>query len=176
MEKTEDFKRIVIVIDEQGNEYESTYPKRAKGLVKSGRARFIGDNKICLVCPPKNIILEEKKMNNNEQKLDMNYIMQRIDEIIEQGKDLNKNLTSLTDGAADAIANREKTNRALIELLKEMLDRLYPKVDAFSINTNIINSLSNALETAVDNEDNNAQASIIDALMKIQKTSTNNSL
>ena len=31
----------ISVVDEQGNEYEATYPKRAKGLVKSGRARFI---------------------------------------------------------------------------------------------------------------------------------------
>ncbi len=55
----------VIVIDEQGNEYEATYPKRAKGLVKSGRARFVGDNKICLACPP-NINLEDKKMTENK--------------------------------------------------------------------------------------------------------------
>ena len=41
--------------DEQGNEYEATYPKRAKGLVKNGRARFVGENKICLACPPDNI-------------------------------------------------------------------------------------------------------------------------
>jgi hypothetical protein len=38
----------VIVVDEQGNEYRATYPKRAKGLVKNGRARFIDENKICL--------------------------------------------------------------------------------------------------------------------------------
>ena len=31
----------VIVVDEQGNEYGATYPKRAKGLVKNGRARFV---------------------------------------------------------------------------------------------------------------------------------------
>ena len=42
----------VIVVDEQGNEYEATYPKRAKGLVKNGRARFIAENKICLACSP----------------------------------------------------------------------------------------------------------------------------
>ena len=54
----------IIVVDELGNEYEATYPKRAKGLVKSGRARFIGENKICLACPPdKN--LEEHQMSNN---------------------------------------------------------------------------------------------------------------
>ena len=51
-------------MDEQGNEYEATYPKRAKGLVKNGRARFVGENKICLACPP-DINLEDKTMENN---------------------------------------------------------------------------------------------------------------
>ena len=54
----------MIVIDSQGNEYEATYPKRAKGLVKSGRARFVGENKICLACPPKDN-LEDNKMSEN---------------------------------------------------------------------------------------------------------------
>jgi len=56
----------VIVVDEQGNEYEATYPKRAKGLVKSGRARFVDENKICLACPP-NINLEDKNMSENKE-------------------------------------------------------------------------------------------------------------
>ena len=55
----------VIVVDAQGNEYEATYPKRAKGLVKNGRARFVGENKICLACPPDKI-LEEEKMEENK--------------------------------------------------------------------------------------------------------------
>jgi len=55
----------VIVVDEQGNEYEATYPKRAKGLVKNGRARFVGENKICLACPPDKT-LEETKMEENK--------------------------------------------------------------------------------------------------------------
>ena len=54
----------VIVVDEQGNEYEATYPKRAKGLVKNGRARFVSENKICLACPP-NENLEDNKMSDN---------------------------------------------------------------------------------------------------------------
>ena len=54
----------VIVVDEQGNEYEATYPKRAKGLVKNGRARFVGENKICLACPPDKSE-ENKIMDNN---------------------------------------------------------------------------------------------------------------
>ena len=41
----------VIVVDEKGKDIGATYPKRAKGLVKKGRARFIDENKICLACP-----------------------------------------------------------------------------------------------------------------------------
>ena len=58
----------IIVVDEQGNEYEATYPKRAKGLVKNGRARFVDENKICLACPPDKILEEEKMSNNTNNK------------------------------------------------------------------------------------------------------------
>lgn len=45
--------KSVGVVDEQGNRLEPTYPKRAKGLVKKGRARYIDVNTICLIaCPP----------------------------------------------------------------------------------------------------------------------------
>lgn len=62
MEKT------VQVVDEAGVRYEATYVKRAKGLVKNGRARFIDENTICLACPPKtqNINSEDMKMTNTE--------------------------------------------------------------------------------------------------------------
>ncbi len=65
----------VIVVDEQGNEYEATYPKRAKGLVKNGRARFVAENKICLACPPKKN-MEEEKME--ESKLTAKEIFAQI--------------------------------------------------------------------------------------------------
>ena len=98
----------IIVVDELGNEYEATYPKRAKGLVKNGRARFIEENKICLACPPhteleekimsekKNAtvnvpedmgdigdIKEEKGKSNNpkQSELTMEYVLGKIDEI-----------------------------------------------------------------------------------------------
>ena len=45
--------------------YEATYPKRAQGLVKKGRARFIDENTICLACPP-NEYLEDIKMSENK--------------------------------------------------------------------------------------------------------------
>ena len=58
----------VIVVDESGNEYGATWPKRARGLVKSGRARFIDENRICLACPPNiNEITEDIKMSENKK-------------------------------------------------------------------------------------------------------------
>ena len=58
----------VIVVDEQGNIFEATYPKRAKGLVKKGRARFISESMICLACPPRK--MEENEMSNTQNKFD----------------------------------------------------------------------------------------------------------
>ena len=69
----------IIVVDEQGNEYEATYPKRAKGLVKNGRARFVDENKICLACPPDKILEEEKMSNNTNNKSE-----QKVNGITEQ--------------------------------------------------------------------------------------------
>ncbi len=61
----------IIVVDEQGREYEATYPKRAKGLVKNGRARFVAENKICLACPPDILNeTEDIKMSENIQKIE----------------------------------------------------------------------------------------------------------
>ena len=102
----------IIVVDEQGNHYESTYPKRAKGLVKNGRARFIDKNKICLVFLP-NQNLEDKNMsditNNNLDNtinetsistevpttLTIEQIFEQIQKIINQTEHLNQALETL---------------------------------------------------------------------------------
>ena len=58
--------KTVRVLDEAGNEYEATYPKRAKGLVKHGRARFTDESQtaILLTCPPnQDMNLEDNTMN-----------------------------------------------------------------------------------------------------------------
>ena len=73
----EPIEKNVSVIDEYGNEYEATYPKRAKGLVKKGRARFVDDNTICLACPPD--ILEDTKMSDNNIKTKVNETAEPIE-------------------------------------------------------------------------------------------------
>jgi hypothetical protein len=67
----------IIVIDENNVKHNSTYLRRAKGLVKNGRARWVDDNTICLTelcsvvepcsvsCPPLNKnITEDLSVNN----------------------------------------------------------------------------------------------------------------
>ena len=55
----------IIVVDENGTVYESTWLKRANGLVKKGRARWLDDRTICLACPPEKT--EEHMMENMKQ-------------------------------------------------------------------------------------------------------------
>lgn len=142
----------IIVVDEQGNQYEATYPKRAKGLVKNGRARFVGENKICLACPPNrnledNEMPEDKKIENEQtaptEKLSINYILGQIERIAEQTAHLHEAIAALGEieeidscvdvgsGKAKAIADvvrcRETTNQQLLKLYEKMYDDLKPQ-------------------------------------------------
>lgn len=56
----------IIVVDENGTIFESTWLKRANGLVKKGRARWLNEQTICLACPPKKT--EDMKMENNQHE------------------------------------------------------------------------------------------------------------
>ncbi|MBQ3182229.1 MAG: hypothetical protein IJB57_01035 [Clostridia bacterium] len=102
----------IIVVDENGNEYEATYPKRAKGLVKHGRARFINENTICLACPPENETEDNKMSENivvNEEigevvetkvesvELTVEYCIKQIREIQKQTEYLNDVILKLGD-------------------------------------------------------------------------------
>lgn len=144
----------IIVIDEQGNEYEATYPKRAKGLVKNGRARFIDENTICLACPP-NDRLEDNIMSENEEMINVqeetvveaknyniDYVLQQIEKIASQTDYLNEAITQLSkvnsgvpgDIGAQGVSNslsqiimcRETTNQRLIAFYEKMYDDLKP--------------------------------------------------
>ena len=55
----------IIVVDENGAVFESTWLKRANGLVKKGRARWLDEQTICLACPPEQ--MEDNEMENNGQ-------------------------------------------------------------------------------------------------------------
>lgn len=72
----------VFVVDEQGNSYGATYPKRAKGLVKNGRARFIDENTICLARPPKQLS-EEKQMTDINKIAEESVLSKETPTVIE---------------------------------------------------------------------------------------------
>ena len=153
MEKT------IRVVDEDGNRYEATYLKRAKGLVKHGRARFIEEDMICLACPPKTQnISEEITMTNTENKnlntvieekiqkeleiqavYTLEYALAQIEKITNSVISINLNEAfSKMEGAsdeqmanmADIVRARETTNQRLLAIYEKMVDDLKPKTEA----------------------------------------------
>ena len=132
------------VVDEAGNVYEPTWPKRAKGLVKNGRARFVEENKICLACPP-DMKTEDKHMSNNIfGEMTVADILTRINDIINQTGYIGEayeafktmgdgdsgdcgapgNITgkAKAEAVAEVVRVRETTNQQILRLYEKMYD------------------------------------------------------
>ncbi len=176
MEKTEG-KKTVIVIDEQGNQYESTYPKRAKCLVKSGRARYVDDNTILILTrPPLKNMEENNNMENNKQTLDLNYILTKIDEIIRinqetlQRADLSE--FSSVPGTKNPIQAICDTNNKMIDFLREMYFTMQPKEE--TINDKILNGYLAALNKAVENGEEILIENLTNAINEISHRNNRN--
>ena len=136
----------IAVVDEAGNVYEPTWPKRAAGLVKHGRARYVDENKICLTCPP-DMNSEETTMSSNIfSEVTVADILARINNIINQTSyigEVCEALKSMSDGdsgdcgapgnvmgqaKAEAlgaiVTTRETTNQQILRLYEKMYDDL----------------------------------------------------
>ena len=143
----------VTVVDEQGHVYGATYPKRAKGLVKNGRARFVDENTICLACPP-NQILEDTEMseninmNENTNQNDVLTEKEVFDQIVLLQKQLTENSPTSLHRLGEAIseargesedgqisdeqvanicavfAQREETLNQMLRMYQQMYDNL----------------------------------------------------
>ena len=107
----------IVVVDEQGNEYEATYPKRAKGLVKNGRARFIDENTICLACPP-NIELEDKTMSENKKVDSINN--NNIPNNSATHKEVSESMAKLLNSTAEQQCSEKLTMDYLLGKLEEI--------------------------------------------------------
>ena len=129
----------IIVVDEQGNSYEATYPKRAKGLVKNKRARFISEDTICLACPPE--IMEEymsdtksdlsiekisKTVNNSKEdkavqsdKFSMDYVLEQIEKIASHTEHLGQVI-----GAIGGLERSENLDASQLMGLEAKIDAL----------------------------------------------------
>lgn len=110
----------IIVVDEHGKKYGTTYPRRAKGLVKQGRARFLARNMLCLMqglaCPPEqnledknmseqtieNSVVENSMAGNEKENMEqggsrhsMEYCLEQIERIGRQTEYLNQVIAEL---------------------------------------------------------------------------------
>lgn len=146
-------RRNIAVVDEQGNTYEPTYPKRAKGLVRNGRARFLSGDTICLACPPERLeehmsnTIEEPSVIINEtneaetkteEKLSMNYVLEQIEKLSSQTEYLGQVIGAIgqlerVDNSGDA-AGLEAKAVALGDIVRcrettnQQLIKLYEKM------------------------------------------------
>ena len=111
----------IIVVDENGTVFESTWLKRANGLVKKGRARWLDEQTICLACPPENeedIIMENSKQTENvtERIAESESIKQpdsrtdglTIKGLLDRMDAIRQEMLSMNDlsGTMEAIANQ----------------------------------------------------------------------
>lgn len=144
-------RKNVAVVDELGHEYEATYPKRAKGLVKSGRARFVDANRICLLRPPQ-IDLEDESMEQNSTALTAREIFDQIvklqgdlkniretTELIQAIRDTNQSngndsveldtqvVVAKIDALVDVFESREGTYQQMLSVYEKMYDDLTGK-------------------------------------------------
>lgn len=112
----------ILVVDEHGRKYGTTYPKRAKGLVKQGRARFLAPDILCLMhclaCPPEqnledhtmseqtieNSVVENMEIENKEEntaqqttegRYSIEYCLEQIERIGRQTEYLNQVISEL---------------------------------------------------------------------------------
>ncbi len=139
----------IIVVDEYGHNYGVTYPKRAKGLVKNGRARYVDEHTICLACPPDpdlgDIPMNETiRVNTSAAEepctgaLDgvqytIPYILKQLEQIAADTGYIHNALArldsgssgSLSVGLGNLIREREQTNRKLIDFYEKIYNDLH---------------------------------------------------
>ena len=128
------------VIDEQGNEYEATYPKRARGLVKNGRARFINESTLCIACPPSEY-LEDKIMTNINETMGngprpasipqsvaakqnqelLNRLMETIENLVSNTHYISEALNCIKDIDEEEEWKEHKT-QAMVEVIRHRED------------------------------------------------------
>ncbi len=110
--------KLIQVIDDSGKQYEPTHPKRAKGLVKKGRARFIGGDTICLVAPPDHDFEEVFPMADTNPTMTVEYILGQIEKLSAEPAYIQEAIAKIDNSAPDkapaiaaVVEERETTNR-----------------------------------------------------------------
>ncbi len=133
----------VIVVDASGKTYESTWLKRANGLVKKGRARWLDERTICLACPPElteDTTMEENKVQESlENGWSLEKLLERMDVIRKDMQDLTQTI-HIVEGLpespdsmvkAETIGSMFKERETTLQQQLRFLERIYS--DHFSV-------------------------------------------
>ena len=144
----------IFVLDENGNQIGLTYPKRARGLVKSGRAELVGDGAVRLKAAPS--AYTERTENMTPETNEITEFKKKIDEAVKKAAEVKPDgdipaeeapidLDEITRQVAELMAGQANTLNKLMEVL-EKADFDY-KVDAVKAITDMLReTTNNALE------------------------------
>ena len=131
-------KRIQVV-DDSGKQYEPTHPKRAKGLVKKGRARFIGGDTICLAAPPDHDFEEDDPMTENPT-VTIEYVLGQIEKLSAEPAYIREAIEKIDNSAPDkapaiaaVVEARESTNRSVLDFYRQLYSDLNPAAHAMTV-------------------------------------------
>lgn len=113
--------RNIIVIDENNIKQKSTYLRRANGLVKNGRARWVDDKTICLLCPPLNQTEDILMTNKNIKDKMIKFLLEHANPSIKRRvkSEILHNLTPQEAAAYQEQILGEPIVQAIIALQKE---------------------------------------------------------
>ncbi len=183
----------IAVVDENGTAYEPTWLKRANGLVKKGRARWLDEQTICLACPPEQT--EDNEMDNEQtatgseqnisrtegltlegllirmdairkDMLNMNELLATMEQIANQaGEDDGGHIAAAT---SDAFVARETTCQQQLRFLERIYSDYFsaPSEEAKTARTRMILDNMNDVIPSLDYSDENGGGSV-EALKEI---------
>ena len=132
--------KLIQVVDDSGKRYEPTHPKRAKGLVKKGRARFIGGDTICLVAPPDHDFQEVFPMADTNPTMTVEYILGQIEKLSAEPAYIQEAIAKIDNSAPDkapaiaaVVEARETTNRSVLDFYRQLYADLNPQAHAMTV-------------------------------------------
>lgn len=132
--------KLIQVIDDSGKQYEPTHPKRAKGLVKKGRARFIGGDTICLAAPPDHDFEEVYPMADTNPTMTVEYILSQIEKLSAEPAYIQEAIAKIDNSVPDKAAAiaavveaRETTNRSVLDFYGKLYADLNPEAHAMTV-------------------------------------------
>lgn len=140
----------IVVLDENGNQTGLTYPKRARGLVKSGRAETVDSGTIRLTSPPSD---KERTENMSDEAKELTELGEKINEAVQRSKTATQSGAPAPSVDMGEIAARVDAlmagQSAQLTKLMEVLEKadFDYKVDAVKVMTDALReTTNNALE------------------------------